>query len=131
MRRLVFATVTALLLLSGCSSGENSDGASDGTADSQEPSESATPAETSEPPSGPDCDAVWQAGEVLPADYTSCVSDGAEGTQDVTECTDGSSLVVYLDSFYAITGQKIVEPDVAPLQDTDEFGAAYSACTGE
>lgn len=137
MRRFTLATVTALILLAGCTSGGESDGPSGGestgestgSAASDEPSASA-PA-TTEAPTGPDCDTVWQAGQVLPADYTSCVTDGVPGTQDVTECTDGSSLIVYLDSQYAVTGGEIVEPDVAPLQDTEEFGAVYSACTGE
>ncbi|MET0449861.1 MAG: hypothetical protein ABW004_15715 [Aeromicrobium sp.] len=130
MRRIMLATVTALLLLAGCSSG----GDSDGSTASNEPSSTVSPSATADTPtaaSGPDCDDVWRAGQVLPADYTSCLDGGAAGTQDVTECTDGTSLVVYLDSFYAVTGEKIIEPDVAPLQDTEEFGAAYSACTGE
>jgi hypothetical protein len=140
MRRLTLAIVTTVLLLAGCTSGSDSEGAipsdgaasSDGSsgssdADDPAPSESTTP----DVPTGPDCDAVWKAGAVLPADYGTCVSDGEAGVQDVTPCKDGTSLVVYLDSFYAVTGQKIVEPEVAPLQDTDEFGATYSACTGE
>jgi hypothetical protein len=135
MRRLMLVTTTAVLLLGGCSSGGDSD-TSDGASGGGDPAPtSSTPtasgSATSDTPSGPDCDDVWRAGEVLPEGYTTCVADGSEATQDVVECTDGSSLVVYLDSFYAVTGQEIVEPDVAPLQDTDEFGAAYSACTGE
>ncbi|MET0931801.1 MAG: hypothetical protein ABWX74_19945 [Aeromicrobium sp.] len=127
MRRITLATVTALLILGGCSSGGDSDGPA--TSDDR----ASTPSASTDVPAPPepDCDTVWRAGETLPADYSSCVSDGAAGPQDVTECLDGSSLVVYLDSFYAVTGGEIVEPDVAPLQDTDEFGAAYSTCTGE
>jgi len=139
MRRLTLATVTTVLLLAGCTSGADSDGGpTGGGADSDggpAATGSATPAPseptTPEAAAAPDCDEVWTAGAVLPADYTSCVTDGEEAVQDVTACTDGTSLVVYLDTFYAITGDTIVEPAVAPLQDTDEFGAAYSACTGE
>jgi hypothetical protein len=137
MRRLTLATVTAVLLLAGCTSGSDSGGDQDepgaaGPTSSGEATDPAPSAEkTSDAPPAPDCDAVWQAGAVLPDDYTSCTVDGEAAVQDVTGCTDGTSLVVYLDSFYAITGEKIVEPDVAPLQDTEEFGAAYSTCTGE
>lgn len=137
MRRLTLILASAVLLLAGCTSGSDSDGGSDGgtggggggVADPTPSTSAASP--TAGAVSGPDCDAVWKAGAVLPADYGSCVADGEEAVQDVTACTDGTSLVVYLDSFYAITGQKIVEPEIAPLQDTDEFGAAYSSCTGE
>lgn len=134
MRRILLASVTTLLLLTGCTSGGDSDGGSEGSTATDDPSASASaPATTEAPavPTGPDCDAVWKAGQVLPADYTSCVSDGATGSQDVTKCIDGSSLIVYLDSFYAVTGGTIIKPKVAPLQDTEEFGAAFSACTGE
>jgi hypothetical protein len=133
MRRLLLVTATAtVLLLTGCTGDSDSE---PGSPDDSEPATSASPTSptsaTSDAPAGPDCDAIWQAGSTLPADYTTCVADGEEATQDVVECTDGSKLVVYLDSFYAVTGQEIVEPDVAPLQDTEEFGAVYSACTGE
>jgi hypothetical protein len=131
MRRLLLVTATAtVLLLAGCTGGDGSEpGAQPGSTDGSDAATSEAP--TPDAPAGPDCDAIWQAGSTLPADYTSCVADGEDATQDVVACLDGSSLVVYLDSFYAVTGQEIVKPDVAPLQDTDEFGAAYSACTGE
>ncbi|MET1038641.1 MAG: hypothetical protein ABW075_10215 [Aeromicrobium sp.] len=131
MRRLTLLTATAvLLLLAGCSSdGDAAD--SSGTDETATAPSASGASKTPDAPSGPDCDEVWRAGQVLPDTYTSCIADGEEATQDVVECTDGSSLVVYLDTFYAVTGQEIVEPDVAPLQDTEEFGAAYSTCTGE
>ena len=143
MRRLTLAIVTTVLLLAGCTSGSDSEGAnasdgsngSGGSADSSDSSGGADPApsasKTPDVPTGPECDTVWKAGAVLPADYATCVSDGEAGVQDVTPCQDGTSLIVYLDRFYAVTGQKIVEPDDAPLQDTDEFSAVYTACTGE
>ena len=140
MRRLTLAIVTSVLLLGGCTSGSDSDGpsgadasngsgGSDGSSDAADPAPSAS--KTPDVPTGPECDTVWKAGAVLPADYATCVSDGEAGVQDITPCQDGTSLIVYLDRFYAVTGQKIVEPDDAPLQDTDEFGAVYAACTGE
>jgi hypothetical protein len=130
MPRLTLVTATALLMLAGCSSGDGSD-ESASEPEATTTASSASPSASPDAPSGPSCDDVWRAGELLPADYTSCAADGETAEQEVTDCLDGSSLVVYLDSFYAITGQEIVEPDVAPLQDTEEFGAAYSACTGE
>ncbi len=56
---------------------------------------------------------------------------GTVGPQDAVTCLDGTSLIVFDDRFWAVTGQQVVEPDDAPLQDTDEYGAAYVTCTGE
>lgn len=132
MHLLTLATATALLLVGGCTSGGSSDDAAGGSAGTPGGSPAApTPSASASKPAGAECDAIWQAGKTLPADYTSCVTDGATGAQDVTKCTDGSSLIVFRDAFYAVTGRKIVAPDVAPLQDTEEFGAAYAACIGE
>ena len=135
MRRLLITTASALLLLAGCTSDaepDGSDGSGGAAPETSSPaagSSSATPA----PPgaAAPDCDDVWQAGKTLPRDYTTCLDGGEPSTPDVVACTDGSSLVVHLDTFYAITGRRVVEPDVAPLQDTDQFGEVYAACTGE
>lgn len=129
MRRLSFATVTAVLLLAGCTAGEGSDGTKAAPTPDEVGSTTVTPSTSSAP--APDCDEVWRAGATLPARYTTCLDDGQVTSPDSTACTDGNSLVVHLDTFYAVTGQKIAEPDVAPLQDTDEFGQAYETCTGE
>jgi hypothetical protein len=125
MPRVAIVTLTALLLLTGCTS---SDGKSDGDKDSSKPTatKKTTPA-----PTGPDCADIWKAGLTLPKDYTKCVDDGAYGLQDVAECQDGTKLVVFADTLYAFTGQPISKPDVAPLQDTEEFGRAFTSCTGE
>lgn len=125
MPRLAILTVTALLLLAGCTS---SDGKGDDTKDSSA-RPSATP--TKPAPTGPDCAGIWKDGATLPEDYTTCVEDGAYGTQDVTKCEDGTKLVAYADAYFAVTGGPISKPDVAPMQDTEEFGTAYAACTGE
>ena len=82
-------------------------------------------------PKGPDCAEIWKSGATLPEDYTQCVEDGAYGPQEVTKCQDGTKLVAYADAYYAVTGGPISKPDVAPMQDTEEYGKAYSACTGE
>ncbi len=126
MPRLAILTLTALLLLAGCTS---SDGTSDGQGgkDSSKPSAGKTTSE----PKGPDCADIWKSGATLPDDYTTCLEDGAYGTQDVTKCQDGTKLVAYADAYYAVTGGRISKPDVAPMQDTEEYGKAYSACTGE
>lgn len=135
MRRLTLATLTTVLLLAGCTSGSDSDGPDETDASSSSDSPAATDSTAKTPDSPgeaePDCDTVWKAGHILPGGYTSCLDDGESVKPDVTACKDGSSLIVHLDSFYAVTGKKIVEPDVAPLQDTDEFGSVYESCTGE
>lgn len=132
MRRLTLATVTAILLLAGCSSGDGSDGAGDSDSDATAaPQSSGSTSASPQVPSDPECDEVWKAGKTLPEDYTTCVEDGEPVEPDAVACTDGSSLVVHRDSLYAVTGGTIVEPDVAPLQDTEEFGEAYTTCTGE
>ena len=89
------------------------------------------PTKTTSAPKGPDCADIWKSGATLPDDYTQCVEDGAYGTQEVTKCQDGTKLVAYADAYYAVTGGPISKPDVAPMQDTEEYGKAYSACTGE
>lgn len=124
MSRLAILTVTTLLVLAGCTSSDK--GGDDGK-DSAKPSATKTTAA----PKGPDCASIWKDGATLPEDYTQCVEDGAYGTQDVTECEDGTRLVVYSDTYYAITGGPISKPDVAPMQDTEQFGTAFAACTGE
>lgn len=126
MPRLAILTLTALLLLAGCTS-------SDGTSDGQGGKDSSKPSagKTTSKPKGPDCAGIWKSGATLPDDYTTCLEDGAYGTQDVTTCEDGTKLVAYADEYYAVTGGPINKPDVAPMQDTEEYGKAYSACTGE
>lgn len=132
MRRLLPVLVT-VLLLAGCSGsssegtagpdGSGSDRGSDGTSSSA----TGTPA----PPSAPACDVIWKAGRTLPADYDGCAEGGAAGSEETVECTDGSRLVAYADTFYARTGGTIRQPELAPMQDTDEFSAAYTDCTGD
>ena len=123
MRRFVLLAVTTVLLLGGCNSASDDNHKyNDGGTDSATPSAA---------PSGPSCDDIWQAGNILPKDYTSCLQDGAAIEQEVTKCKDGTKLVAYSDAYFAITGGKISKPKVAPMQDTEEFGKAFTACTGE
>lgn len=129
MRRLLPALVT-VLLLTGCS-GSSSEGAAPGDEGDRGGAASSSGAPTPKSPTGPDCDDVWKAGKTLPADYDGCVTNGSAGEEEIVKCTDGTRFVAYLDTFYARTGDTIVEPEVAPMQDTDEFSAAYTACTGE
>jgi hypothetical protein len=128
MSRLALVTVTALLLLAGCTSGSDIDPSDGGKGDAK-PKPTAT--RTTAAPTGPDCAEVWKDGATLPDDYTKCVEDGDYGLQDVTKCDDGTRLVAYSDTYFAVTGGRISKPDIAPMQDTEEYGQAYSACTGE
>lgn len=125
--------VLASLLLAGCSAGSGSDSTPQSGA--TPPGATGTPGTTtSKPkpaPTGPECNTIWKVGQKLPSDYTVCIVDGQTGEQEVIDCQDGTSLVVYRDEYYAITGEAVVEPDVAPLQDTSAYGATYSRCTGE
>ncbi|KQV76742.1 hypothetical protein ASC61_18020 [Aeromicrobium sp. Root344] len=126
MSRLVVLTVTALLLLAGCTSSDGKGRGEDGQPTAKPPTTKTTPA-----PTGPACASIWKEGTTLPADYTKCVDGGAYGSQDVTKCQDGTRLVTYSDTYFAVTGGRISKPKVAPMQDTPEFGKVYSACTGE
>jgi len=121
MPRLVLIALTAFLLVAGCSSD------SDGASDKPKP----TPTAESAGPSGPACVGIWKAGATLPEDYESCVDGEALGSQDVTDCQDGTKLVVYADAYYAVTGGTITKPKVAPLQDSEEYGTVWADCTGE
>lgn len=123
MRRLALVTLT-VLLLTGCN-GNGSDG------DPKGGDKGTATASTTPGPSGPTCADIWKAGATLPADYTTCVDDGAAARQDVEECLDGTKLVVFMDQMYALTGGKILAPKAQPFQDSEEFGTVYSECTGE
>jgi hypothetical protein len=127
MPRLAILTVTALLMLAGCTSSDGSSGGDGKNSAKPKP----TAARTTAPPAGPNCADIWKAGATLPEGYTKCVAGGAYGQQDVTECQDGTKLVAYADAYFAVTGGRISKPAVAPMQDTEEFGKAYAACTGE
>ena len=127
MSRLALLTVTAVLVLGGCTGSSDDDPDKSGGSNS-----SASPSATKEPaPTGPKCSDIWKDGETLPDDYTQCVDGKAYGTQDVTECQDGTQLIAYADEFFAITGGTITKGEVAPMQDTEEFGTAFATCTGE
>lgn len=130
MRRLSFVTASAVLMLAGCSSSSESGGADLDTFPDPETTTSSTPSAPPDP-TDPTCATVWRAGQTLPDDYTSCRADGETAPQDVVDCLDGTSLIVFDDRFWAVTGQVVVEPADAPLQDTDEYGAAFVTCTGE
>lgn len=126
---LLATAVAVAAVSSACTSSDS--GAAPDPSDSA-PSATATATGTPAPDVvGPDCADVWRAGETLPADYTECAAGAAQGTQDVIECLDDTRLVVYDDALWGLTGGKVVEPDASPVQDTEEYGKAYSACTGE
>ncbi len=132
MLRLAFAAAFVLLLpLAGCSSGGESDGADLDSFPDPETTTTSAPSATAAPADAPACASVWVPGQTLPAGYTTCLADGGSAPQDVMDCLDDTSLIVFDDRLYAVTGQEIVEPADAPLQDTDEFGSVYVACTGE
>ena len=131
MPRLALLLVVALLALAGCSGGDDQDDAA--APDAVTPPSASSPGSTPTPtpvPTGPACDTVWSAGDVLPDDYEQCVEKGAAGVQDVIECSDGPPLVVFDDELYGRPGEKIRASDVSPVQDTEQFGEAYSECTG-
>lgn len=132
MRRTAALTLTALLLTAGCSSSGPSgpDAGSPGSLSAPGSSDSGG-TDSSSAPAAPACDDVWAVGQTLPADYATCATGSAVGPQDVTECLDGSRLIVFDDALWATTGGTIIEPDVSPLQDTEAYGAAYGECTGE
>lgn len=125
-------TAAALLVLSltACGSSDSSKGDDTPKAD---PTATASSTDLSTIPVKqlPTCTEIWIAKAILPADYAGCNDSGNREFEQATTCKDGSRLVVSDERFYAITGQKIVETDVAPLEDTEEFGAIYSECTGK
>lgn len=123
--------VAALLLivsLSACSGGGSDDSSSDkptsGTSES-------TPGKTpTNGPKLPDCGDIWKADAMLPTDYAGCAIGGETKLEQSTKCKDGTALIVHDEQFYAITGHKIVEPRIAPLEDSAAYGKVFSACTG-
>lgn len=127
MLRPALLGAAILLAIAGCTSDDSPN--RDGSDPTATPSTSSS--STAAQPAGPDCADIWQAGETLPTNYTECVAGGVVGDQDVTECKDGTSLIAFANTFYAVTGGEIRKPDVAPMQDTEEYGNAFSACTGE
>lgn len=137
MRRLLMLTASTVLL-AACSTGSDSGGSADAEPTGRESGKATAPAADGSSsrspeaaPTGPDCDDVWKDGERLPADYESCVADGVAGEADVVKCQDGSRLITYADQFFAVPGQPISQPEDAPIQDTEEYSAAYASCTGE
>ena len=81
-------------------------------------------------PELPDCGEIWKDGATLPEHYAGCVSNGSTRLEESTKCSDGSTLFIHDEQFYAVTGQKIVAPEVAPLEDTPAFGKVHNTCTG-
>jgi len=134
MIRLSLTTVCLMtLLLAGCTTAgsENDGGSGADSSSTSDTGETGGAGGDSSAPVSPPCDDVWKAGETLPDDYTACAAGSAAGPQDVTECLDGTQLIVFDDSVWAVTGDKVVQPDVSPVQDTEDYGAAYAECTGE
>lgn len=129
MPRIVIAVLTVLLLVAGCSSSSDDGkkpGDTDGSTSGAPSTSGSAPA-----PKGPDCADVWKDGATLPANYVGCVEDGKAGRQETVTCKDGSTFVAFSDIYYAVTGGKIHKPEVAPMQDTKEYGKAYTACAGD
>ena len=135
MRRLLALAALSLTLASGCTSSDDGGPLGpdpSGSASTSAPNGDDSSSDDAAPgPTGPACDDVWQVGDDLPSDYSECAAGTEQGSQEVTECQDGSSLVVFDDVLYAVTGGQIKESDVSPLQDTPEFSAVFSDCTGE
>lgn len=133
MRPLVRAVplLAVLLLGVGCTTSDDDGGAAGGSAGPSDQPRATSSAAPEDVPDGPDCARVWRAGEVLPTDYDLCVQDGVAGVQDVTECVDGPPLIVFDDELFARPGEEVQAPTASPVQDTEEFGAAYAECTDD
>ncbi|MBC7594802.1 MAG: hypothetical protein H7288_12830 [Kineosporiaceae bacterium] len=115
-----------IFALSVCSSGVGLPSAKDSPSASSPRSAGSTGV-----PSTPPCINIWEEGSVLPRSYKGCVSDGKPGAEESANCQDGTSLMVFEEAFYAVTGAKIRKSAVSPLQDTEEYSKAFTACTGE
>lgn len=120
-------TVTAFVLVFGLSACSDSDDSPADAKPSSGPSSPSSGATTV--PTKPACADIWKNGAVLPKDYKDCEKPGAQ--QESVKCKDGTALIVFDDTYFANTGGKITKSSVSPLQDTDAYGSAYSACTGE
>lgn len=123
MRRLFAASAVLAFAVSGCTSG--------GDGDSPEEGSGTLTSTTGPSAKEPQCADIWSTGKKLPDDFSTCYLDDRAAQLDVTECTDGTRLIVAEDIMWARTGESIHKPKVAPLQDTEEYGAAWSDCTGE
>ena len=53
------------------------------------------------------------------------------GAEESVNCQDGTSLIVFEEAFYAVTGSTIRKPADAPLQDTEDYSKAFTAGSGE
>ena len=120
------AAFVFIFALSACSGGDGLPSAKDSPSAS-----SPTSAGSTGVPSTPSCMNIWKEGSVLPRSYKGCVSDGKPGAEESANCQDGTSLIVFEEAFYAVTGSTIRKPADAPLQDTEEYSKAFTACTGE
>lgn len=114
-----------ILVLSACTGNAKPSGRDSPSASSS------TGTGSTDVPSTPACMNIWKEGSVLPQDYTGCVSDGKPGAEESVNCRDDTSLIVFGEAFYAVTGGTIRKPADAPLQDTEEYGKAFASCTGE
>lgn len=133
---LTKGTAALLLVLSLTACGGSDDTSTDKRTDkaTDKPTSGttiSTPGKT--PTSGPtlpDCTSIWNADSTLPKDYTGCQIGGRTRLEQSTACKDKTTLIIHDEQFYAVTGQKIVMPAIAPLEDSEAFGKLYSACTG-
>lgn len=138
--RLPALALALLLVLAGCTSGDD-DGVDSTDAPRSDPGSSTDTGgdasqeseEESDPPQPelPACGQVWEPGATLPQDYDGCLLRGEEPVQEVYECDDDRRLVVIDDRRFAFTGGEVVEPEDSPLQDGEAFSSAYSECIGE
>lgn len=126
--------VAALLLtvsLTACGGKGSDDTSSDMRTSGTSGTSESTPGKA--PTSGPKlpaCGDIWQADATLPADYAGCALDGETRLEQSTKCKDDTHLIVHDEQFYAVTGEKVIEPKAAPLEDSPAFGKAFVACTG-
>ena len=122
--------VTALALifaLSGCTGGGDDSSSDDSSSNSSSDGPSSKDSETTKKPL-PACDGIWKEGEDLPEDYEGCGKGAAASLSEAVDCEGDRFLVIYDETFYAITGEEIKKTKIAPLQDTDEYTKAYDDC---
>jgi hypothetical protein len=120
----VLVVLAALLVVSACGSDDTSPAADPALTASGSPSTSATESTST----APDCATVWVDGQQLPAPYRGC-QDGAKLVKvQAIYCSQGSRLVTFGRTFYAVPGKRVNEVATALAHDRT-FQRAVANCT--
>ncbi|UUZ58133.1 hypothetical protein [Nocardioides sp. B-3] len=92
---------------------------------SETPSESPSEA-TTEAGALPECADVWVDGQVLPADYTACTTDGETIKPAKKKCGYGATFIEQDGRFFAMKGNEIT--DAGDLETNADYQQLLATC---